>query len=198
VYRGLDIVTNKISKAEQESCPHHLLGEIDSFRRFSVVDFRNRCLPLIGACTMIFIFSLLIEKCFRFVAVSEQDAHPCWRYSLLPGIRAMERSRGFNWGLIAWLVHPIFPCYKQAVYWQKPDSFALEIPDTVNGSGLDEEVLLEGFSRRSLLDPEVHHVETPSKVLHDLLKKLDAKAADELHPSDKRKIMRWGCSAYDI
>ncbi|XP_072170545.1 tRNA dimethylallyltransferase-like [Diadema setosum] len=47
VYKGLDIITNKVKKDELEQCPHHLLGMIHPLQRFTVVDFRNQALPII-------------------------------------------------------------------------------------------------------------------------------------------------------
>ncbi|XP_041484474.1 tRNA dimethylallyltransferase-like isoform X2 [Lytechinus variegatus] len=47
VYKGLDIITNKVTPEEQEQCPHHALGIVHPLQRFTVVDFRNRVIPLI-------------------------------------------------------------------------------------------------------------------------------------------------------
>ncbi|XP_030839039.1 tRNA dimethylallyltransferase [Strongylocentrotus purpuratus] len=47
VYKGLDIITNKVTPEEQEQCPHHALGMVQPLQRFTVVDFRNRVIPLI-------------------------------------------------------------------------------------------------------------------------------------------------------
>nr|XP_054772935.1 tRNA dimethylallyltransferase-like [Lytechinus pictus] len=47
VYKGLDIITNKVTPEEQEQCPHHALGTVHPLQRFTVVDFRNRVIPLI-------------------------------------------------------------------------------------------------------------------------------------------------------
>ncbi|XP_069051507.1 tRNA dimethylallyltransferase isoform X2 [Lepisosteus oculatus] len=48
VYRGLDIITNKVTAEEQELCPHHMISFVDPLvSSFTVVDFRNRALPLI-------------------------------------------------------------------------------------------------------------------------------------------------------
>ncbi|GAV02194.1 hypothetical protein RvY_12790 [Ramazzottius varieornatus] len=47
VYRGLDIVTNKITDAERAECPHHLLGFLDPLRMFHVFDFQEQCLSIV-------------------------------------------------------------------------------------------------------------------------------------------------------
>ncbi|XP_042488887.1 adenylate isopentenyltransferase 5, chloroplastic-like [Macadamia integrifolia] len=41
VYKGLDIVTNKVTKEEQQGIPHHLLGVINPDADFSAEDFRH-------------------------------------------------------------------------------------------------------------------------------------------------------------
>ncbi|MCM3761345.1 tRNA (adenosine(37)-N6)-dimethylallyltransferase MiaA [Alkalihalobacillus oceani] len=47
VYKGLDIGTAKVSKAEQEGVPHHLIDIKDPSEPFSVAEFKERCEPLI-------------------------------------------------------------------------------------------------------------------------------------------------------
>ena len=47
VYKGLDIITNKVTKDEQEACPHHLIDFLNPLSRYTVVDFRNKALPII-------------------------------------------------------------------------------------------------------------------------------------------------------
>lgn len=47
VYKGLDIVTNKISENEKKGVPHHLLGEIDPESDFTARDFCHHALVAI-------------------------------------------------------------------------------------------------------------------------------------------------------
>ena len=47
VYKGLDIVTNKVTAEEQAECPHHLIDFLSPLKEFSVVEFRNMALPLV-------------------------------------------------------------------------------------------------------------------------------------------------------
>jgi len=60
-----------------------------------------------------------------------------------------------------------------------------------NGEENLEEEMIEGFSRIVLMEPEIYLADTPSPELHKLLKRIDPKTADEFHPNDKRKIMRY-------
>ncbi|CAB3259585.1 unnamed protein product [Arctia plantaginis] len=51
IYRGLDIVTAKASQREREMAKHHLLDILEPHQMFTVVDFRNRALKIIGNLT---------------------------------------------------------------------------------------------------------------------------------------------------
>ncbi|XP_066530886.1 tRNA dimethylallyltransferase [Hoplias malabaricus] len=47
VYKGLDIITNKVTLEEQAQCPHHMISFVDPLvSSYTVVDFRNRVLSL--------------------------------------------------------------------------------------------------------------------------------------------------------
>ncbi|KAI4886892.1 hypothetical protein NFI96_000150 [Prochilodus magdalenae] len=49
VYKGLDIITNKVTPEEQAECPHHMISFVDPLvSSYTVVDFRNRALSLIS------------------------------------------------------------------------------------------------------------------------------------------------------
>ncbi|KAJ2805186.1 tRNA dimethylallyltransferase, mitochondrial [Coemansia guatemalensis] len=41
VYRGYDIITNKVSKSEMLGVPHHLLGTIEPYREYTVHEFEQ-------------------------------------------------------------------------------------------------------------------------------------------------------------
>lgn len=47
VYKGLDIVTNKVTSEEMKGIKHHLIDFVDPFERITVVDFRARALKAI-------------------------------------------------------------------------------------------------------------------------------------------------------
>lgn len=49
VYRGLDIITNKVTAAERAQCPHHMMSFVDPLvTSYTVVNFRNKALSLIS------------------------------------------------------------------------------------------------------------------------------------------------------
>ncbi len=47
MYKGLDIVTNKVSPEELSSVRHHLIDFVDPLETCTVVDFRDRALPVV-------------------------------------------------------------------------------------------------------------------------------------------------------
>ncbi|KAJ4832170.1 tRNA dimethylallyltransferase 2 [Turnera subulata] len=47
VYRGLDVLTNKVPLHEQKGVPHHLLGTVSPVVEFTAKDFRDSAIPLI-------------------------------------------------------------------------------------------------------------------------------------------------------
>ncbi|XP_067867201.1 tRNA dimethylallyltransferase isoform X2 [Heterodontus francisci] len=48
VYKGLDIITNKVTREEQQLCTHHMISFLDPLvSSYSVVDFRNKALSVI-------------------------------------------------------------------------------------------------------------------------------------------------------
>uniref|UniRef100_T1IMA4 Zinc finger double-stranded RNA binding domain-containing protein n=1 Tax=Strigamia maritima TaxID=126957 RepID=T1IMA4_STRMM len=47
VYNALDIATNKVTFEEQNAVPHHMLGVAEPSQQFTVVDFRNKVLPIV-------------------------------------------------------------------------------------------------------------------------------------------------------
>ena len=47
MYRGLDIVTNKVTEEEQARVRHHMINILDPLSHNNVVDFRNKALPVV-------------------------------------------------------------------------------------------------------------------------------------------------------
>ncbi|KAI4322382.1 hypothetical protein L6164_022085 [Bauhinia variegata] len=48
VYRGLDVLTNKVPHSDQRGVPHHLLGSISPNVEFTAKEFRDSAIPLIN------------------------------------------------------------------------------------------------------------------------------------------------------
>ncbi len=47
MYKGLDIVTNKVTTEELSSVKHHLISLVSPLETCTVVDFRDKALPII-------------------------------------------------------------------------------------------------------------------------------------------------------
>ncbi|KDP40100.1 hypothetical protein JCGZ_02098 [Jatropha curcas] len=96
VYKGLDIVTNKVTEEECRGVPHHLIGIVDPNSNFTSDDFRHQAsdsvksivardrLPIIAGGSNSFIealvnddheFRLRYECCFLWVDVSLPVLH---------------------------------------------------------------------------------------------------------------------------
>ncbi|GMI69955.1 isopentenyltransferase 5, Arabidopsis thaliana ISOPENTENYLTRANSFERASE 5 [Hibiscus trionum] len=96
VYKGLDILTNKVSEEECRGVPHHLLGIVDPDSNFTSMDFQHRAslavesihaegrLPIIAGGSNSYIealvsddpeFRLRCECCFLWVDVSLPVLH---------------------------------------------------------------------------------------------------------------------------
>eukprot|EP00794_Sanderia_malayensis_P013768 gene13768-15210_t len=48
LYKGLDIITAKVTAEEQQECRHHMINVVSPLDKFNVVDFRNMALPIIS------------------------------------------------------------------------------------------------------------------------------------------------------
>ncbi|KAI9076248.1 hypothetical protein K1719_041821 [Acacia pycnantha] len=48
VYRGLDVLTNKVPLSDQKGVPHHLLGTVSPNVEFTAKEFRDSAIPLIN------------------------------------------------------------------------------------------------------------------------------------------------------
>lgn len=78
VHKGLDIITNKLSKSDQQGVRHHLLGEIDPDSDFTTHDFCNRALlaikeiidsgrvPIVAGGSNSYIEALVVDPQYGF------------------------------------------------------------------------------------------------------------------------------------
>ena len=52
VYKGLDIITNKVTKEELNTCPHHVIDYVNPLHsKYTVTDFRDKALPIVSLTT---------------------------------------------------------------------------------------------------------------------------------------------------
>ncbi|XP_065651531.1 tRNA dimethylallyltransferase isoform X2 [Hydra vulgaris] len=134
VYKGLDVVTNKVTANEMEEIPHHMIDIISPPLEFSVVQFRNKALSIID--------SIVKRK----------------KVPIIVG--------GTNY-------------YVESLLW----NFSLE--QTWDQEGNNEEQLNE----TDLKFQEKYNGYT-DEALFNTLKIVDPERAEQLHPNNKRKVLR--------
>lgn len=75
VYKGLDIVTAKVTSAERQMAPHHLLDVVDPLTvDFTVLQFREMALPIV------ILSSFLSFSCFSFYSMRRRPVLNLYRY----------------------------------------------------------------------------------------------------------------------
>ena len=79
MYRGLDIVTNKVTQAERNLVKHHMIDFLDPLLKSTVVDFRNQvcyciqCVILFSTPNHQFCFPQFFQKQFLVWAVEKEN-----------------------------------------------------------------------------------------------------------------------------
>lgn len=48
VYKGLDIITAKVTEEERSLAPHHMLDFVDPLHNYCVIDFKKAALPIVS------------------------------------------------------------------------------------------------------------------------------------------------------
>ena len=66
MYKGLDIVTNKVTSEEQKLVKHHMIDFLDPLLKSNVVDFRNQVFYSVNSfvCLDVCLFPLISLKPF--------------------------------------------------------------------------------------------------------------------------------------
>nr|BCT26318.1 isopentenyl transferase [Euura sp. 'Pontania] len=204
VYNGLDVITAKVTKEEQAMAPHHMLDIVDPLSTFTVVDFRNRALPIIEKLlsenkmpiivggTNYYIESLLWQVLVddpkdigadgSCSLVFDRDGG----YVSIDGFESAESVQGES--------------DKKYVNQSKNrdhdvDSVNKKI-DSANGAGIDVEDDGDDWDSRTKDEqgPPSKKIKFDDSItneeLHGKLKKIDPDMADRLHPNNRRKIIR--------
>lgn len=175
VYKGLDIITNKVTLEERAVCPHHMLDFVAPLSEFSVVEFRNMALPLIDDMkkrnkvpiivggTNYYIESLLWEILVDKVRNSDeegQSSDECHREETRELLKKRQKMQ--------------------------------DVPCVMTGSNLS--VLTAESSKGNDLLEDTKKLPTPwsasEKSLYERLMEVDPVTAERLHPNDTRKIAR--------
>ena len=128
MYRGLDVITNKVTVEEQRRCRHHLIGYIDPFTPTNtVVDFRNHALPIvsfaslplvsllqagfIASCEIVTIW--LIASCEIVTSWVHCQLWDCYKLGSLPVLRLLQAEFIASCEIVTSRVHcQLWDCYK--------------------------------------------------------------------------------------
>uniref|UniRef100_A0A182LSG4 tRNA dimethylallyltransferase n=1 Tax=Anopheles culicifacies TaxID=139723 RepID=A0A182LSG4_9DIPT len=167
VYTGLDIVTAKATKEEQQQVVHHLLSVVTPDQAFTVTHFRERVLPIID--------SLLAANRMPIVVggTNYYIESILWRVLLGEGVKR-ERVRLRSATEMRDVAEPDA---KQP----KPDGAVAAEHDNVLQRILEELPAMESSDALEAHD---------SALLHRALQRVDTESAERLHPNNKRKIIR--------
>ncbi|CAH1397988.1 unnamed protein product [Nezara viridula] len=208
VYRGLDIVTNKVTEEEADGVPHYCLNFLDPLSSYTVVDFRNRALPIIERLfsegklpvvvggTHYYIESLLWKV---LVADGEDVAEAFVKEPLGCVSRArlfaeelelILESASQKLGVTEWSVlKEFFAVGGDSDVLEAGKEFCLKAQSMSEEEAFqvlpDLEKILEAVSE--------HHPDPGGRTnrrLHARLKEVDGERADRLHYNDVRKVLR--------
>ena len=176
VYKGLDIITNKVTAEELSQCPHHLIDFVSPLKEFSVVEFRNMALPLIediktrGKIPIIVGgTNYYIESVLWDILIDEDRSTS----SSSSGDESEKRTKGIK---------------------QRKEIQSKEVENS--NDALGETVVACGAAKGTSQSEEMpghleRNKESSSKTsLYERLREVDPAMADRLHPSDSRKIAR--------
>ncbi|XP_046467014.1 tRNA dimethylallyltransferase isoform X1 [Neodiprion pinetum] len=192
VYKGLDVITAKVTKEEQAMAPHHMLDVVDPLSTFSVVDFRNRALPVIDKLlsvgkvpiivggTNYYIESLLWQVLIEDPKDTAID-EPC--SSLV-----FDRDDGFV-------------NMRGSDVVKSDRATSVVVVDDENRSAVGEnrvsdvcESETQEYESADIDAPASKKIKFDDAIstdeLHRKLREVDATMADRLHPNDRRKIIR--------
>lgn len=173
VYKGLDIVTNKVTEEEQRQAKHHMIDFLEPPNRYSVIDFRdksleiisdlhrNQKLPIIVGGTNYYIESLL------------------WKSFTLESTFKLPLKRPYE---------DDDKEYDQTTLF---DSEARYLDSTANVSELHTEEDLADDDK--FFGKRIYHnsfANIASEKLWSILRRVDPQMAHRYHPHDKRKIIR--------
>ena len=178
VYKGLDIITNKVTSEERASVSHHLLDFVEASEKFSVVEFQTIALdaisdilarqkvPIIVGGTNYYIESLLWEN-------------------LIDERKGSEEEGGENRSKFLKLENDERP---ETDHTRKSNTGVETLDSITNISQTQETKDVESLVGRNQPSPS-DDVETPN-FFHEQLAKVDSTMAQKLHPNDTRKIKR--------
>ncbi|XP_078356979.1 LOW QUALITY PROTEIN: tRNA dimethylallyltransferase-like [Oculina patagonica] len=186
VYKGLDIITNKVTAEELSQCPHHLIDFVSPLKEFSVVEFRNMALPLIedikkrGKVPIIVGgTNYYIESVLWDILIGEDGNSSSSTSSgdeADSPVRAIEKRKKIQ-------------STELAVSAETAGETGAVQGEGAKRSNQSEKMSGKSEACRQRCGEEGEESSSKS-TLHEKLREVDPAMADRLHPSDSRKIAR--------
>ena len=117
LYRGLDIVTNKVTQAERNLVKHHMIDFLDPLLKSTVVDFRNQ----VCYC---------IQCVILFSTPNHQFCFPQFLPKTILSLSSWKRKQTFYWSKTGFFLslgpmrsYFLFQLLKLRKNWGKQDWF---------------------------------------------------------------------------
>ncbi|XP_053669582.1 tRNA dimethylallyltransferase [Anopheles marshallii] len=167
VYTGLDIVTAKATKEEQQQVVHHLLSVVTPDQAFTVTHFRESALPIIDSLLASSRMPIIVGGTNYYIESI------LWRVLLGESVKR-ERVRTRSVTEVQDISEPVAKQPKAAGAVTMEDENVLErVLEQLPTMGSSD--ALEAYE---------------SSLLHRVLERVDPESAERLHPNNKRKIIR--------
>ncbi|XP_011874387.1 PREDICTED: tRNA dimethylallyltransferase, mitochondrial isoform X2 [Vollenhovia emeryi] len=164
VYKGLDIVTAKVTPAERKAAPHHMLDIVDPLTNFSVIDFRDMALPIID--------NLLARRKLPIVVGGTNYYIESLLWEILltdPKEPSVQVDSGAT--------NP-----SASIENRSDDRYNVQV-DRLNDGDDDE-------TAPKKLKFDARLCDSSNEELHRRLMEVDPEMANKLHPNNRRKIIR--------
>lgn len=209
VYKGLDVITNKVTQEERALIPHHLLDFVEANQTFSVVEFKTMALniisdihrrqkvPIIVGGTNYYIESLLWENLINEkseinLSAGKDTAKSFLRQQTMQSSNNLPSSQATD-------TDEILDCSGKLSSAEGSKSFsrssitpfAKQCTLVCNKSverHVKTPVTQQTIDTRPI--SKINDTKTQNDLLHQKLSKVDSVMATKLHPNDTRKIKR--------
>ncbi|XP_043210268.1 tRNA dimethylallyltransferase-like [Amphibalanus amphitrite] len=201
VYKGLDIISNKVTPEEQEQVPHHMIDIVEPTTNYSVVKFRDTALSIIedlrGRQKLPVIVggtNYYIEAVLWKILVADRASEGSNRDED-GGTADQDRSEGSENGLGRTVDGTKSTADRSENTAGRPERTA-DGPESVTGGTVAskegaEDVAADGGARSGRGDCDRRHLERLStEELYAQLRERDPVQAQILHPNERRKILR--------
>lgn len=169
IYKGLDIITNKVTKEEKEQCPHHLIDFVSPLHtKYTVMDFQSMCIPLIDKLLKQQKLPIIVGGTNYYIEAL------LWKFLITPEEIGHIKENSDDEDCTV-------PNPSKKMRISNTKDIAQEENSKKNA---------DSVKNRELADIRNWGYEVDAQNLHDQLKEVDPISAQKIHPHDQRKIMR--------